>query len=96
LITAFWRLGEFQHLREVGPGLRRHRWHARLQDAEMVNDEPRVGMAIDQRRTGVQIAPKQDVDRKIVPSGRACDPVESGVVRRAVRLLRQHDADADP
>src|SRR5271166_756963 len=30
-----WALGEFQHLREVGPGLRRRRRHARLHDAQM-------------------------------------------------------------
>src|SRR5262249_7124747 len=31
--------GEFQHLGEVGPGLRRRGWHARLQDSEMIDDE---------------------------------------------------------
>src|SRR5215831_17253652 len=31
-------LGEFQHLGEVGPGLRRRRRHARLQDCEMIDD----------------------------------------------------------
>ena len=40
-------LGEFQHLRQVGPRLRRRGRHARLQDAQMVDDESRVGMAID-------------------------------------------------
>ena len=41
------------------------------------------------------IAPEQDVDRKVVLDGRARDPVEARVIRRALRLLRQHDADAD-
>ena len=61
----------------------------------MVDDEARLGMAVDQRSTGVQIAPEQDVDRKIVARGRASDPVEARVVGRAVRLLRQHNADAN-
>ena len=52
----------------------------------MVDDEARVGMAIDQRGAGVQIAPAQDVDRKIVTNGRAQDPVEAGIVRRAPAL----------
>src|SRR3954471_10011904 len=61
----------------------------------MVDDEPRVGMAIDERRARVHIAPKQYVDRKIVLHGRAEDPVEARVVRLALRLLRQDDANAD-
>ena len=61
----------------------------------MIDDEPRVGMAIDQRPARVQIVPAQQVDRKIVANRRARDPVEAGVVRRALRLLRQHDADPD-
>jgi hypothetical protein len=88
-------LREFQHLREVGPGLRRRGRHARLQDAQMVDDESRVGMAIDERGAHVQVVPEQDVDRKIVTHGRAQDPVEARVVRLAPRLFRQHDADAD-
>ena len=35
------------------------------------------------------------VDRKIVLHGGAADAVDAGVVRRAVRLLRHDDADAD-
>ena len=50
----------------------------------MVDDEPRVGMAIDERSARVQIAPAQDVDRKVVANGRAQDPVEARVVRRAL------------
>ena len=38
--------------------------HARLHDAQMVDDESRVGVAIDQRRALVQVAPEQDVDWK--------------------------------
>jgi len=37
----------------------------------MVDDEARVGMAIDERSARVQIAPEQDVDREIVADGRA-------------------------
>ena len=37
----------------------------------MVDDEPRVGMAIDERSAGVEIVPAQDVDRKVVANGRA-------------------------
>ena len=87
--------GEFEHLRQVGPRLRRRRRHARLQDAEMVDDEPCVGMAIDQRGARLEIAPAQQVDRKIVANGRAQDPVEAGVIGPAPVLPGQHDADAD-
>ena len=62
---------------------------------QMVDDEARIGMAVDQRRARVQIAPEQDVDRKIVLNGGARDPVETRVVRRALRLLGHDDADAD-
>src|SRR5713226_8398522 len=64
-------LGEFQYLREIGPGLRRRGRHARLHDAQMVDDESRVGMAIDERSARVQVAPAQDVDRKVVANRRA-------------------------
>jgi hypothetical protein len=39
---------------EIGPGLRRR--HARLLDAHMVDDEPRVGVAVDQRRARIEVA----------------------------------------
>ena len=45
----------------------------------MVEDETRVGMAIDQRRARFQIVPAQHVDRKVVAHGRARDPVEARV-----------------
>src|SRR5438132_3803916 len=50
-----------EYLREIGPGLRWRGRLARLQDAQMVDDETRVGMAIDERRA--RVAPEQDVDR---------------------------------
>jgi hypothetical protein len=43
-----WAIGESQHLGEVGPGVGRRRRHARLHDPRMVDDEARVGMAIDE------------------------------------------------
>ena len=61
----------------------------------MVDDEPRVGMAVDQRRACVQIVPAQDVEWKIVANGRARNPVEAGIVSRALLLLPQHDADSN-
>ena len=63
----------------------------------MVDDEARIGVAVDQRRARVEVAPAQDVDRKVVLYGRARDAVEARIGRVAVapRLLRQHDADAD-
>jgi len=61
----------------------------------MVDDEARIAMAIDQRGARVEVASEQNVDREIVLHRRAQDPVEAWVVRRTVRLLRQHDADAD-
>jgi hypothetical protein len=52
----------------------------------MVDDEPRVGVAVDQRRARVDVAPEQDVDREIVFDGRAQDAVEPRIVRRPLRL----------
>ena len=49
-------------------------------------------MAIDERSARVQVAPAQDVDRKVVANGGAQDPVEARVVRLAPGLFRQHDA----
>ena len=63
-------LGEFQHLREIGPGLRRRRRLAWLHNGQMVDNKACIGMAVDQRSACVQIAPEQDVDRKFVSSGR--------------------------
>jgi len=37
----------------------------------MVDDEARVGVAVDQRGAHAQIAPEQDVDREIEAGGRA-------------------------
>ena len=54
-------LGEFHHFRKIGPGLRRHRRYAWLLDAHMVDDEPRVGVAVDQRRARVDVAPEQRI-----------------------------------
>jgi hypothetical protein len=73
--------GEVQHLEQIGPGLRRGGRRSGLHDGQMVDDESRVGVAVDQRRTRVQVAPAQHVDRKVVPNGRAQDPVEARVVR---------------
>ena len=53
----------------------------------MVDDESRVGVAIDQRSARVQIVPAQDVEWKVVTNGRACNPVEAGIVGRALLLL---------
>ena len=61
----------------------------------MVDDEARIGVAVDQRRAHVHVSPAQHVDRKVVLHGRAGDPVEARVVRVALRLRRHHDADAD-
>src|SRR5262249_16803859 len=88
-------LGEFQHLWQFGPRLRRGGRDAGLHDAEVVDDESRVGVAIDQGGARLQVAPAQDIDRKVVANGGAQDRVEARVVRLALRLLRQHDADAD-
>jgi hypothetical protein len=52
-------------------------------------------MAIDERSARVQVAPAQHVDRKVVANGRAQDPVEARIIRLALGLLGQHDADPD-
>src|SRR4030095_10793652 len=41
--------GKVQHLRQIGPGLRRGGRRSGLHDAQMVDDESRVGVAGDQR-----------------------------------------------
>ena len=53
----------------------------------MVDDEPRVGMAIDERGARVQIVPAQEIDRKVVANGGARNPAEAGVIRRNVPWL---------
>src|SRR5438309_421427 len=75
--------------------LRRRRRHTRLHNAEMVDDEPRVGVAVDKGGAGVEIAPEQDVDREIVTSRGTAYSVEARVVRRAVRFFGHDNADAD-
>src|SRR5262249_56972784 len=60
-----------------------------------IDDEPRIGVTIDYRGAGIDVAPAQYVDRKIVLYRRARNAVEAWVSRVAVaaRLFRQHDAD---
>src|SRR6516225_2173119 len=77
-------LGKVQHLRQVRPRLLRGRWRARLQDSQMVDDEARVGVAIDQRYACIDVAPAQYINRKVVLYGRAGDAVEPRVSRVAV------------
>ena len=50
----------------------------------MVDDEARIGMAVDQCRARVDVAPEKNVDRKIVLNSRAQDPVEAWIVWRAI------------
>src|SRR5262249_56220091 len=66
-----------------------------VEDRRVVDDETRVGVAVDQRRARLDVAPAQQVDRKVLLGGGARDPVEAGVGRLALCLLGQHDADAD-
>jgi hypothetical protein len=47
----------------------------------MIDDEARIGVAIDQRHARIQVAPAQHVDRKVVLYGRAGDAVEARVIR---------------
>src|SRR5437879_3407991 len=88
-------LGEVQHLRQIGPWLRRGGRRSGLHDGQMVDDESRVGVAVDERRARVDVAPAQHVDREVVPNRGAQDPVEARVVRIAPRFFRHHDPDAD-
>src|SRR5262249_52215196 len=64
-------------------------------DSQMVDDEARIGVTVDQRRARIHVAPAQYVDRQVVLYGRTQDAIEARVVRLALRLLRHHDADAD-
>ena len=50
----------------------------------MVDDEARIGMAVDHRRARIHVAPAKYVDRKVVLNGRAQDAVEARVIRLAV------------
>src|SRR5262249_19814470 len=97
LITAFWHLarsstfGRSAH----GCGGGGRGWCAGLQDSQMVDDKARIGVAVDQRRARIYIAPAQYVDRKVALYGRTQDPVEARVIRLAFRILRHNDPDAD-
>src|SRR6266481_6216654 len=59
----------------------------------MIDDEARIGVAIDHGRARIHVAPAQYIDRKVVLCGRTRDPVEARVTRVALRLLCHHDAD---
>src|SRR5262249_60304629 len=61
----------------------------------MVDDEPRLRMAVNQRRARVEVPRAQEIDREILARRRAADAVEPGIVRRAVGLLRHDDPDTD-
>src|SRR5207237_5759191 len=87
--------GEVQHLRQIGPGLRRGGRRSGLHDAQMVDDESRVGVTVDQRRSRVQVAPAQYVDRKVVANGFPQEPVKARVVWIAFRFFSLHDVVAD-
>src|SRR5262249_8473667 len=89
--------GKIQHLGQIRPGLRRGRRGARLQDSEMIDDEARIGVAIDYGGPRVQVAPAQNVDREIVLDGRTSDTVEARVsgVAVASRFFCEHDANPD-
>src|SRR5450759_3822736 len=80
-------LGEVQHLRQVGPGLRRGGRRAGLHEPQMVDDKSGLGVAVDQRNARVQVAPAQHVDRKVVPDGFAQGPVEARDAWVAPRFL---------
>src|SRR5207344_324655 len=86
---------KLEDLWKVGPGLRRRGWDARLQDTQMIDDESRVGVTVDEGGARLQVVPAQDVDRKVVANGRACDPVKTRVVRLAPGFPGKHDADSD-
>src|SRR5262249_14108715 len=50
-------LGKLDHLGQVTPRLGRRGRYTRLQKADVVDDEARIGVAIDQRRAAVEVAP---------------------------------------
>ena len=52
----------------------------------MVDYEPRIGVAVDQRRARIHVAPAQDVDGKVMLYGRAQDPIEARVIWLALLL----------
>ena len=47
----------------------------------MVDNEPRVGMTVNQRRARIDVAPEKNVDWEIVFDGRAQDAVKPRIVR---------------
>ena len=55
----------------------------------MIEDEARIGVAIDQRGAGFQIVPAEQVDRKIMAHRGARDAVESRMIgSRLFSLVR--------
>jgi hypothetical protein len=54
------------------------------QNGEMVDDESGIGVAVDQRRARIHVAPAKYVDRKVMLYARAENPVEARVIRLAL------------
>ncbi|MFN2145376.1 MAG: DUF5698 domain-containing protein [Anaerolineales bacterium] len=54
-----------------------------------------VGMAIDERRTHVQVLPAQHVDRQVVSDGCAQNAVKPGIPWLSPRFPGHHDPDSD-
>ena len=73
--------GHLQHLPQFGPGGRRHGGPEGLHHAEMVDDEARLRMAVDEGRDRGQGAPALQVDGQPAVGGRTGDAGDAGVLR---------------
>ncbi len=84
-----------QHVRQIGPRLRRRRRLERLLQPEMVDHHHRARIAGDQSLELVEPAPAEQVDRQRMPRRRGQHPVHPGIGGIFRRAVRQHQPDRD-
>src|SRR5713226_3337733 len=81
---------QIEQLRQIGPDVGGNRRAGRLQQAEMVDHDDRIGVSLDVRQAFVQDAPAKQIDRQIIPGGGGESAVQTGMVS----VLRQAVAHA--
>ena len=87
--------GQRQQFRQINPGVGRGRRLERLDQPEMVDHQPRVGVARCQLSDLLKASRAGHVDRDGVLRGGGEDPVEAGVGRVGRNRGHQKEADAD-
>ena len=99
LITGVWALGEFQASGRSAQGCGGAGGTRGCSMPQMVNDQSRLWMAVDERSARFEIAPAENVDRQSQNGEQQRAVIRSGSRGRQARaalLCRQHDANSQP